>query len=61
METEQRAKAFCPVFLLPSIRQKVRWTFLVILYTKGADSDSFCGEDGMQRRFCGKNDYVMRL
>ena len=22
METEQRAKAFCPVFLLPSIRQK---------------------------------------
>lgn len=31
-----------PLFSLPSIRQKVRWTFLVILYTKGADSDSFC-------------------
>ena len=50
-----------PLFSLPSIRQKVRWTILVILYTKGADSDSFCGGDGMQRRFCGKNDYVMRL
>ena len=50
-----------PLFLLPSIRQKVRWTFLVILYTKGADSDSFCGGDGMQRRFCGKNDHVIRL
>ena len=50
-----------PLFSLTSIRQKVRWTFLVILYTKGADSDSFCGGDGMQRRFCGKNDHVMRL
>ena len=50
-----------PLFSLQSIRQKVRWTFLVILYTKGADSDSFCGGDGMQRRFCGKNDHVMRL
>lgn len=51
------------LFSLPGIRQKVRWTFLVILYTKGADSDSFCGGDGMQRRFCGsgKNDHVMRL
>ena len=50
-----------PLFSLPSKRQKVRWTFLVILYTKGADSDSFCEGDGMQRRFCGKNDHVMRL
>ena len=50
-----------PLFSLPGIQQKVRWTFLVILYTKGADSDSFCGGDGMQRRFCGKNDHVIRL
>lgn len=50
-----------PLFSLPSIRQKVRWTFLVILYTKGADSDSFCRGSGMQRRFRGKNDHVMGL
>ena len=41
--------------------KKVHRTFLVILYTNGADSDSFCGGDGMQRRFCGKNDHVIRL
>ncbi len=50
-----------PLFSLPSIRQKVWWTFLVILYTKGADSDSFCRGNGMQRRFRGKNDHVMGL
>ena len=49
------------LFSLPSIRQKVRWTFLVILYTKGADSDSFCEGDGMQSRFCGNNDHVIIL
>lgn len=49
-----------PLFSLPSIRQK-GWTFLVILYTKGADSDSFCRGNGMQRRFRGKNDHVMGL
>ena len=43
--------------------KKVRWTFLVILSTKGADSDSFCRGrgNGMQRRFCGKNDHMMGL
>lgn len=44
-----------PLFSLPSIRQKVWWTFLVILYTKGADSDSFC--EGM---VC-KGDFVARM